>query len=219
MDYIQNSGLFQVVTLDKRPIGLGKTLARLIPKIRTEYMFYLQDDWEFEREVNLNDVVGVMENYPDINQIIFNKYRTRGVIQGFHYKEREVHPFGSNKKLTICLNNGWQLLPGVWRTKWIKKRCKWYEERFEKPEGYFSNRLGNLRERIDPDFCETRIGSYFWGPIQEYRYVYHLGNELRMQNWRLEGGKPGGSAPPREFDEKNKHPDVPWPIQPSGEGY
>lgn len=217
--YIRESGLFHEVMCSKSPIGLGRAIVRIFPKVKTKYVFYLQDDWEFERSVNLDDVVGVMDNYPDINQIFFNKYKTLGVVNGFHFDEREVHPINSNKLLTICLNNGWQLLPAVWRTAWMMQRYRWYGEREQRPEGHFTNKLGSNRERMNPNFCAQNIGSYIWGKIKEYRYLYHLGNELRMASWRLEKGKPGGSHPPDSFDEKAKHPDVPMPVKPPKEGY
>lgn len=220
MKWIEESGVFNIITYDERPIGLGETLHRMIPLVNTPYMFYLQDDWEFERRIPLTDIIGIFENYEDINQIFFNKYRTYAIVGGFYREEREVHPIRSNAKYVLSLNNGWQLLPGVWRMSWMKNRYRIFGSRKERPEGNFTNKLGHARRRQDAAFCKKAIGSYVWGPQHDYRYVLHLGDELRMAHWRLEGGKPGGNIPPKEaYDDKHKAPWVPDPVRPTRDEY
>lgn len=219
LKFIEKSGLFECVHLHLRPIGLGKAIVQLFEHVKTDFMFYLQDDWEFERQVPLDDIVKVMENYPDINQIVFNKYKTYGVINSWHFDERRVHPLRSSRTYTICVNNNWQLLPSVWRTEWMKKRYKLYGKREKKPEGNFTNSLGTKQQRQSKRFCERHIGSYIWGPIKDPRYVLHLGDELRMAAWRLEDGKPGGTLSTKEHDDFHQFPGLDYPIRPTRENY
>jgi hypothetical protein len=189
------------------PIGLGHAMEAMLPLIESKYMFYLQEDWEFERYVDVDQVVWMMDQHPEINSILFFKYRTPGVINGFPLEET------SFEGKYCCLYNTWSLLPSVWRTEFVQKRWK---TRKERPEGFFTNSLGSAQQRASPKFCREHLGVYIWGPQGNYRMVRHLGNTWRMASWRLEDGEPGGNEPGPEFDLKTRGPWLgPLPPRPS----
>lgn len=215
LKWAKESGIFDKIFFHKNHIGLGKAIVLLFKQVKSEFCFFVQDDWYWEREVPLDDIIGIMKNYSDINQIIFNKYRNYGVIKSFEYKERIVHPVNSNNEYIICLNNMWSLLPGIWRTAWMKKRYKNFGKRYEKPEGFFSNTLGMSINRQNSRYCEKNIGSYIWGSHGDPRVVHHLGDELRMASWRLENGRPGGSMGTKEHDDKHREKNLPYPPRPT----
>lgn len=192
--YAQRSELFDVVEWHDPHVGLGEAINCMLPKIGTKYIFYLQDDWELEREVDLDGLVRAFDEHEELRHVHFNKYRTTGSMSGF---QQLPHNFSG---IDMCLYNAWSLLPSLWRASFIKPR---WIVRYERPEGYFTNSLGNHQQRLDTVYCKRFIGAYIYGAKEEYRYLRHLGNKRRMASWRLVDGRPGGREMPEEFDRKH----------------
>lgn len=166
------------------PIGLGPALDDLIKnKLKSKYCFYLQEDWEFERPVDVDEILWVMDRHEKINLVFFNKIRNDVSMN------KSTQPEYNYDELKMCLYHQWTFLPGIWRMSHVRKhwRC-----RFNRPEGYFTNSFGNHEQRMSNEFCEKNIGAYMYGRTGDYRYARHLGNDWRMAEWRLEKGKPGG---------------------------
>ena len=148
-------------------------------------MFYIQDDWEFERPVELDRILWTMDRYPKINCITFNKYRNMKPTDGFEDKEYDYDG------LKLCIYPGWQFLPGVWRMSVIKK--KWTPKKI-RPEGNWQNSFGKHDFRLNPQTLEDEIGAYMYGGLGEYRYVRHTGGTWRMADWQMKTNnyKPAG---------------------------
>ena len=74
---LQEKGEVDVINSDKPAIGLAETLNRYIVKHRLEadYVFYLQEDWEFERPIDIDQIIYVMDRNPHINLVFFNKIK------------------------------------------------------------------------------------------------------------------------------------------------
>lgn len=183
VEYMKSKG-FEVIT-HKPFIGLGWAMRDMILN-RTEspYIFYLQDDWEFERFVDLDRILWTMEKHPKINCITFNKYRN---MKPTDFEDKE-YDFDSMK---TCIYNGWQFLPGVWRTQFTKSKWNRHGTRKERPEGFWQNVFGTHKERLNHKFLEDNVGAYMYGGMGEYRYVKHIGNTWRMAEWRRQGNKTG----------------------------
>lgn len=165
--------------------GLGSALMKVLSEVKTKYCFYLQEDWEFERVFDLDQIVWAMESDKTINSVIFNKNRTYPNQMGFQMKEYLL-----NSNLRLCSSPGWFLLPAVWRTEFVRDRWRVQKGR---PEGSFTKGFGTHEQRKDPEYSAKHMGSYFYGGLGEYRYVRHLGDSWRMAHWRLEKGEPGGT--------------------------
>jgi nitrate reductase alpha subunit len=73
----------------------------------------------------------------------------------------------------------------------IKQR--WKDIGLGRPEGYFTNLFGNVKERESNDFCLKNLGTFFYGHYGDYRYTRHIGTTWRMAEWQRVNGKPGGS--------------------------
>lgn len=187
-------------------IGLALSMDRVFKQVETEYIFYLQEDWLFERPIDLDQILWVMDNNPQINCIFFNKIKTHGAINKIPQKEFDIDG------LRLCIYQGWAFLPGVWRMDKVRKH---WSVREYKPEGYFTNQLGTHEERSDLEYLEKNVGCYIYGPQGDWRYVRHIGCDWRMADWRLEndGRTPGGNFRP-EIQIKNKAPWVFYPICP-----
>ena len=191
---------FDIIRQAHPAVGLGAAMERMLVRIRSPFMFYLQEDWEFERHVDLDQAIWTMEQTPELNSLIFFKYRTPSTINSFSLEETRFD------MLTCSLYNTWSLLPSLWRSSFIKSR---WVTRKERPEGFFTNSLGSAAQRMRPEFCRKQLGVYIYGPNGDYRYVRHLGNTWRMAAWRLEDGAPGGNEPGPEFDAKTRAPWLP----------
>lgn len=165
-------------------IGLGRALDDIIKNhIKSDFIFYLQDDWEFERPIDLDQLVWTMEENKEINLIFFNKIKNYGVLN------KAPCPQYTFSYTDFILWHGWTFLPGIWRMSKVKE--KW-AVRVERPEGFFTNQFGTHQQRQDVGWCEKNIGAYALGKTGEPRYVRHIGNDWRMASWRLQNGKPGG---------------------------
>jgi hypothetical protein len=168
--------------------GLGNAMKEMfLNHTKSDYIFYLQDDWEFERPVDIDRILWTMNQNPKINCITFNKYRN---MKPTEFVEKEVD-FDS---LKMCLYPGWQFLPGVWRTSIIKDMWKKYGTRKERPEGFWQNLFGTNDQRQDHNWLEDKVGAYMYGALGEYRYVRHIGGTWRMAEWRRKdtNGLPSG---------------------------
>jgi len=163
------------------PRGLGMALDYMIGNhIKDKYCLYFQEDWEMERPVDLDELIWIMEDHPQINQVYFNKIRNTGGTTG-----RQHHFNGVN----LCISHHWAFLPGIWRMSKVREMWKATATR---PEGHFTNQFGGHEQRMNDDWCEKNMGSYIYGETGAFRYARHLGNNWRMASWRLENGKPGG---------------------------
>jgi len=208
--HLKEKGEIDVINADNPARGLGWTLDHYIKnRLESEYVFYLQEDWEFERPIDIDQITYVMDQHPQkINLIFFNKIKNSGVIN--KCEQREYTYSG----MKVCLYHGWAFLPGIWRRPFVRKN--WVKS-LHKPEGAFQQALGSHETRVDVKYCENRIGAYIYGRQGEHRYVRHLGNDWRMAEWRLEGRRnnirPGGNHG-EHMDKPYMAPWVPYPKRP-----
>lgn len=197
--------------------GLGRTLTAYLhkPVFQSEYVFYLQEDWEFERPVDIDKIVWIMDQNPKMNLVLFNKYRNNAVIN----KQRQTqHTFSG---YPFCLYHSWSFIPGIWRTSFVRQKM------FEKlggsfsptkPEGNFTtSAFGSHEMRADEGYCINNIGAWIYGKTGEHRYVRHLGNDWRMADWQRKGNQPGGNHRARH-DLPYMAPWVPYPERPTSRG-
>ena len=188
IEYAESRGFN--VTVSKPFIGLGNGMKNMIlNKTESKYIFYLQDDWEFERFIDIDRILWTMDKYPKIHCITFNKYRN---MKPTEFEDRE-YDFDGQK---MCIYNGWQFLPGIWRTSFIQPLWKLHGTRKERPEGYWQNILGSHEQRLSHKWLEETVGAYMYGGMGEYRYVRHIGGTWRMAEWRRKdtNGLPSGEV-------------------------
>lgn len=159
-------------------IGLGPAMEDIfLNLLQGDYIFYLQDDWEFERHIDLDRIIWTMNNHPEINCITFNKYRN---MKPTDFEDKEVDFDG----MKCCLYNGWQFLPGIWRTSIVKNMFFKHGTRKERPEGYWQNLFGTHQKRLNHEHLKNKVGAYMYGGMGEYRYVRHIGGTWRMAEWQ-----------------------------------
>lgn len=199
---LKNKREVNIIGYNNPPIGLGYTMNNFIRKSsKSKYMFYCQEDWVFERPIDIDHILWVMDNNPKINLIFFNKICNNAIINKQQQKE---YTYSGMK---MCLYHAWAFLPGIWRMDFVKQ--KWQTNAF-KPEGYFTNMaFGSNEMRADIAYCENNMGAYIYGQQEEFRYVRHIGNDWRMAQWQLEGAHPGGNHNSETMDKPYM---APWCI-------
>lgn len=180
-------------------IGLGRAMDYMFKEhINAKYMLYMQDDWEFERPVEIDRLTWLMDRNPHINLILFNKYKNYDVINGFKQKQ---YTFDN---VDLCLYKAWSFIPGLWR---MNHAMKYWKVRETRPEGYFIRQFGKPYELENPEYTKEKIGAYLLGKSQDPKIVRHLGHTYRMAEWRHEQGLPGGNI---EFAKNDKKLRAPW---------
>jgi hypothetical protein len=204
-----------ILDTDEPPKGLGWTLEHyLFNRLNTKYVLYLQEDWLFERPIDIDKLVWIMDQNADINLIFFNKIRNNGSIN--RQKQEQVDYNGEK----FCVYHSWTMLPGIWRVDFVKKH--WPKGAHFKPESVFTQRFGTHDDRSPVEYCREKIGAYIMGKTGEHRYVRHMGNDWRMAAWQLEklAGKlvPGGNHNSKTMDLSYMAPWVPYPKTPTQRG-
>lgn len=175
---------FEVVHYYNPGIGLGYSMDYMFRNyITADYILYLQDDFEFERPIELDRVLWTMNKWENINLVNFSHYKN---VRETDFESKEYDFDG----LKMCGYNGWTFTPGVWRMS--KVREKWEAVKV-RPEGHFTNQFGTHKERLDQIYCYDNLGVFHYGGMGEPRYVRHLGSTWRMADWRMKDGKPNGT--------------------------
>lgn len=210
LEGLKEKGEIHTIDTDVPARGLGYCLNHYITqRIKSKYLFYLQEDWEFERPIDIDQITWVMDQNPNINMIFFNKIRNSGTI---NKQEQREYNFNG---LKVCLYHAWTFLPGIWRMDFARRNWVYKSER---PEAGMTSRFGSNDQRASVDYCYKNIGAFIYGPQGDSRYVRHLGNDWRMAEWRLEQGKPGGNHNSDTMDKPYMAPWVPYLERPSQRG-
>lgn len=183
-------------------VGLKKSIFYVLPTLKSRYVVYLQDDWYLERPVDLDQIIWTMDQHPEINLIIFFKFRNKKTHELFPFKE---YDFSGMK---LCSYYGWALLPGVWRMS--KFREHFHVNLGDRIESQLTQSFGTNEQRMDENYCFKNLGAYFYGPAGSPRYVKHLGDTWRMAYWRLEDGKPGGTIITSDLEQHENENKAPW---------
>jgi hypothetical protein len=203
-------------------IGYGRAIEHMLDYIKSPFFLMVQEDCEFEREVDLDIVINLMDKYNEINQITYHINKTPRQFKGkgaiYNLKEYEFD------NITLTLWYAWLFFPNITRLDWFKK--KWVvkpdePEKF-KPADWFTNEvLGNIQDRVKHEYSYNNIGSFIYGKIGEPRYVRHIGDSWRSPHWQLkrkdESKDFGGKEKPLEWHKQNMHPDVKLHPRPSNE--
>lgn len=169
------------------PIGLSGAFSYFSKYFSSPYMFYLQDDWELIRPLNLDSVLSMIHSWSDIMsiaQLRFNKRRTmeyKGEGENIWHKE-EV--WLGEERLTT--SDSVYLNPALWDMEFFRPFLaidftgKPHQRPFiwklnEHIRAAFSIKKGNKTE-----FSRT-VGTYIYGGVGEEPYFKHLGKDDRMQ--------------------------------------
>jgi hypothetical protein len=153
---------YSVVGVDDPPIGQGKSLTWLIDRTTSSYFFSMEDDWYFLADIDVDQLITLMDNHPEINQIAFHKR----IIQP--KKDEWVKKNVVIDGVPLVVAPRWSFIPSLWRASFIKPI--WSE--LGSPTNwqladYLIARFG-LKDAMSV-MCTT--GTYFLGFIGSGHYV------------------------------------------------
>lgn len=170
--------------------------------VNSKYMINWEDDYSAVKDINLDECISVMERYPKVNQICFNKRPTLAFKwvrlkdnKYKWYKEPRVFKVG-NRKYYLVVKEKWWFGPAIWRVDYIKDKFVGYNKDVHHllndnillplagaKEGYFPN----AKE------VEDNIGCYIWGKTGDSPMTKHIGvhNSVYLreltEKWKIEG--------------------------------
>jgi hypothetical protein len=187
--WAEDSKYFTSITEISPQRGYGFAIYHFMYFIcKAPYMINWEDDYSAEVDIPLDDCIGLMEKYPHINQICFNKRETMKTKPAGDGAERyewvkEQRYFELNgRQIPLVVREKWWFGPAIWRISFIKFIFQAFPSRVHH---YFNDQVilplaGRRREGnrwILPDAkqIEEAVGTYIFGKHEDPRMVCHSG--------------------------------------------
>jgi len=191
MEYITDSGIYDVYQQDIPHLGQGKSFFWLFNQVQTKYILNIEDDWRLLKDIDLNKMVEIMETNADINQITFNKRPIMKKKQWFEKKEIE------RNGVPLVTNMYWTMIPSLWRVDWIKSMIP--DNLVNYSGGQFSyginrhisDQLGRGLDQTEynADWIIKNTGTYFLGNIiKNHKALMQEGKITEEQYLQLDNG-------------------------------
>ena len=198
--------------------GQGAAMELAIKKVITsKYALKWEDDFEPVTDIPLDECVALMEKYPHINQICFNK---RPTLDGKYVSEwredeqrcvkfkwmKEQRYFElDGKQYPLVVKDRWWFGTALWRMSFIKPLFRPYlndthnklnDDVIMPLAGFvYGDESDGFKGRKQPTAkaIEENVGCYIWGKTKDPAMVEHTGREDSLwygklqEKWRKEG--------------------------------
>lgn len=153
---------------DKNGIGIARGLVALKRAIKTPYIFILEGDWVFLKDIDLQNVVNIMDKYPFINYIRFNK-RENIVFEPFDFVLEKEDKVNEMDLLRIFSYSG---NPHIVRTAYFKDTVIPVISK-----SYWYNHPKRGLEAAMTDYVSSNEfqGTYLYGKLNDPPVVKHIG--------------------------------------------
>lgn len=162
--WANKSGLFTTIYHSNPRVGRGPALNKLRQHANSKYVFYMEEDFDFVKPVDLDELISVMENHTHINQIAFNWRVSPHVPKPggpngqdkFYYENREFDGH------IMHVSERWTWQPAIWRKDWVMQHWNFSQVKSNKK---FNRKLKNGigHKEWNPEWHENNIGAYFYG--------------------------------------------------------
>lgn len=176
--WARESNLFKKIIVTNPRQGRGPALNKLKPYIKTDFIFYTEEDFEFMRYINVDKLIDIMEKYKIINQIGFsNRYWPIIPKPGCNGDDSYFYEPREFDDITLLVSERWLWFPSIWRKSFI---WKYWNFSSHKTNHSLNKKIkGNeWSYGCDCDWLEEKIGSYLLDGIGENpwinAYLYHL---------------------------------------------
>jgi len=154
------------------PRAHAEAINYLFNRVRSPFFFHLEDDWLFLKKIDLDPMIEIMQNHDDIDQIRFNKQRTKDYAWLYHISTEDIPKYRKPNRNTVL--NGmnmvqtwvWSFNPSIGRTATVQSVMPFPP--FPNPEKYLCYRYDKI--------YGTR-GAYIWGRIGDRAAVRDIGYE------------------------------------------
>ena len=164
IEWAENQPFFDKIIQTQPAQRLGKAIESLLNECNDELALKWEDDWEFIKELNLDNVIQIFDDHKDVNQIMFNKKINPGFRQGFDHKEIILN----EQSLTLCRE--WGMAPAIWRLGWIKSKWKCYKN----GDSVNLDLMGGIPR--SEEWCSKNLGAYWYDSPGNGKFVKHLGH-------------------------------------------
>lgn len=161
--WANESGYFKTILISNPRKGRGTALNKLKEYAKSEYIIYLEEDWEFIKEINLDYLLLIMDKYEQINQICFYHKELFYVEKPGGPNDKNIFEY-INRRFDNCnlfVSDRWNWLPAIWRTSWVKKRWKFKNYTADKEFNRSLKKDVDMNE-WDPIWLESKIGAYIY---------------------------------------------------------
>jgi hypothetical protein len=180
--WANKSKIFSTIYHSNPRIGRGPALNKLKKHANSKYIFYMEEDFDFIKDVNLDILIDIMEKYKHINQIAFNWRISEFVPKPggpngqdkFYYENRNFDD------IIMHVAERWTWQPAIWRKDWLMKY--WNFEKYRSNKAFnniFKKGIGYLE--WNPKWHEENIGAYYYGDSSKKNdiYVEHTSWDVR----------------------------------------
>lgn len=99
--------------------GLRRNVMKILDRVETPYLFFIEHDWEFLEDVDLPAILETMDDHPRVNDVRFNKYEN--VVKGWN---TVVEP-DPDLPVPMCKVSSFTNQPHISRTDVLRE---WAEE-------------------------------------------------------------------------------------------
>jgi hypothetical protein len=152
--------------------GLGGGFIYLFNKVKTPYIIFIEHDWLFLKDIDLETVINVMEKYNYVNYIRFNKRKT--VHTNLDNKLEE-----EDRIKELPLTRVWNFFgnPFIARTSFIKEMClRHFKENAGKRGlgGEITPLIQNDAKEIGWEESHKKWGTYIYGEKGHEKMIWHI---------------------------------------------
>ena len=187
-EWAKDSGYFTTVYVSHPRVGRGPALNMLKEHANSKYIFYMEEDFDFVRMLDLNELISIMDNHSHVNQIALNWRMQKRQPKpcpccgentsptGDEFFYHELRKFdGHNLRVT----DRWTWQPALWRRSWIMPLWLFASTRSNKAfNNRFKRDIGHLEWSCE--WQEQTFGAYYYhGKGKEKVYVKHTSWDVR----------------------------------------
>ena len=180
--WAKDSGIFTNVYTSNPRIGRGHALNKLRQHANSKYVWYLEEDWDFIEDVDLDSILETMDRYGHINQVGFFYMNIDSVRKPKPDAADAHYVFGRREfdGHVMFVAERWNWCPAIWRKDFVVQTNNWQFEKYKANKHFnykFKRKTYGAPEDCglnewDPDWLEKNIGAYLYGEANGGIKVY-----------------------------------------------
>lgn len=162
----------QVFNVNYTPKGFTRSLDYLIRRVETPFYFHLEDDWLFLKDLDLDPLLGVFQEFKHVNHLCFSKKKILGYNELYYLRKLKFIPVDCDffKTRNATLGNidvvetmNYSANPNISRTSHFQRLWRVHSLNLEQQFALQNFLLGGRR------------GYYILGRIGDEPTVEHIG--------------------------------------------
>lgn len=154
-------GTFEEILISDPFVGRASGFRKLLDLVNSTYFVYLEQDWEFNKLVNLDKLRDIMARRRNINQIAFSNSR---------YIVKPSWSWIEQGGLVFTISKFWYMSPSLCRKTFTLRRMNFFMP---------PNCGKTFTQSVTAELGKFKLGVYALGEPGEY--VKHIGPEGRTE--------------------------------------